>query len=193
MKNLVRGVGINDVRGCDERIRYRWRDMIRRTDQRDPRHAELYRQYEDCTLDKRWYRLSAFKEWIEQFDDWENKMLDKDILVPGNKVYGPDTCLMVTPAVNSFFTTKAYNNHLPQGIDDTSNGPKDKPYRATCKFESKLHYGGYHATVEEAMASFKTMKVGFLEVLIERETCPKVKTAMQNIYEAKDSPEIPWW
>lgn len=190
----VRGIGINDVPGCDKRIQTRWRDMIRRTDNRDPEHFQFTHLYEGCTLDPRWHYLSAFKEWIETFDDWENKIIDKDILVPGNKVYGPDTCLMVTPSVSSFFTTKSCKSDLPQGVDNKSgNTPKGKPYRTTCKFDRRIYFGGYHATVESAKASFKVLKTGFLRDLIEREEDPKVKTAMQNIYETKDSSEIPWW
>ena len=36
--------------------------------------------------------------------DWNGKALDKDILHPGNKVYGPDTCVFVQTELNNFLT-----------------------------------------------------------------------------------------
>ena len=81
-----------------------WNGIIRRTDKRDP-NLTNYESYKDCTLDPIWYKLSAFKEWIEQWDDFANKEVDKDILIPGNKIYGPDTCLMVRRIVNAWFET----------------------------------------------------------------------------------------
>ena len=101
LRKLVYGVGINDVMipyFTKTTIWKTWNGIIRRTDNRDPKWIEQSKKsYLDCTLDSRWYKLSAFKEWIEQWDDFENKEVDKDILIPGNKIYGPDTCLMVRP------------------------------------------------------------------------------------------------
>ena len=189
---LVRGVGINDMGSrCPKKIAEKWRDVIRRTDQRDP-NFEYFEMYKDCTLDPRWYRLSAFHDWMQEWD-WEGKVLDKDILIPGNKVYGPDTCLMVSPSVSAFFTTKDSSNPYPQGVFDASKKSATKPYGAVCKFDRKQMWGGFHATVEEAQETFKEMKISCLVKLIERETDPRVKSVLENLYETKDSPEIPWW
>ena len=190
---LVRGVGINDMGGsrCPKKIAEKWRDVIRRTDQRDT-NMQFYEMYKDCTLDPRWYRLSAFHDWIQEWD-WEGKILDKDILVPGNKLYGPDTCMMVSPSVSSFFTTGDSSNPYPQGVFDASKKSATKPYGAVCKFDRKQMCGGFHATIEEAQETFKEMKISCLVKLIERETDPRVKSVLENLYETKDSPEIPWW
>jgi len=32
--------------------------------------------------------------------DWEGKHLDKDILIPGNKIYSPDRCIFVSSLIN---------------------------------------------------------------------------------------------
>ena len=57
--------------------------MIRRTGGRDPKH-KFYEYYKDCTMDESWFRLSVFREWVETFDNWEMKEIDKDLLIEGN-------------------------------------------------------------------------------------------------------------
>lgn len=57
--------------------------------------------YIGCSTVTEWHKFSNFREWmIEQ--DWQGKHLDKDILKPGNKVYGPDTCAFIPHIVNTF-------------------------------------------------------------------------------------------
>ena len=82
LRELVYGVGINDVmipQFSASKIAKTWRGIIRRSGKRDT-NMHNYESYKDCTLDPRWHKLSAFKEWIEQWDDYENKEVDKDIL-----------------------------------------------------------------------------------------------------------------
>ena len=57
--------------------------------------------YTGCTVAEDWLKFSNFKDWMEK-QQWEGKQLDKDILFEGNKVYGPDTCVFVSPMVNTF-------------------------------------------------------------------------------------------
>ena len=59
-------------------------------------------------------------------DDFENKEVDKDLLIPGNKVYGPDTCLMVRPIVNSWFKPNAAKGELPRGVSWNTAWKKGK-------------------------------------------------------------------
>lgn len=60
-----------------------------------------YPTYKYCIVYEGWYLFSNFKKWMEQ-QDWEGKQLDKDLLVRGNKVYSPETCLFVSAQVNKF-------------------------------------------------------------------------------------------
>ena len=187
LRSLVYGVGINDVMipyFTKTRTWRTWCGIIRRTDKRDPKWLSQpgKEYYIDCTLDPRWYELSVFKEWIEKWDDFENKEVDKDLLIPGNKVYGPDTCLMVRPIVNAWFKPNATKGDLPRGVSWNSRWKKGKspnPYRAQITPIGGKRTGlGYYATIEEASAVFEKARKEQIQILIETETDLKVKNAM---------------
>ena len=193
LRSLCYGVGINDVMipyFTRTRTWRTWTGIIRRTDNRDPKwiNEQNKEHYIGCTLDSRWYRLSVFKEWIEQWDDYGNKEVDKDILIPGNKIYGPDTCLMVRPIVNAWFKPNVIGD-LPRGVCLNSawkRGKSPNPYRAQITpIDGKRTALGYYATVEESSAVFEKARREQIQVLIETETDLKVKNAMLSNDHAK--------
>ena len=194
-RKLIYGVGINDVMipGFIHTRTYRtWSGIIRRTDMRDPKFiAEERNQcYIDCTLDPRWFKLSVFKEWIEQWNDYENKEIDKDILILDNKIYGPETCLMVRPTINTFFKPNIKRD-LPRGVTqntsyDGSRGGKNL-YRAQItkigeKKKNQSRLGmiglGHFPTIEEASAAYESARKEQIQFLIETETDIRVKNAL---------------
>lgn len=119
MKKLVCGVGINDVDyvvQVQETVGYvdgkrkrklvwicpfyrTWKNMLVRS------YSDKYKAekptYEESTTIEEWHLFSKFKAWMET-QPWEGHQLDKDILVRGNKVYGPETCVFVSNVVNTF-------------------------------------------------------------------------------------------
>lgn len=62
-----------------------------------------YPTYEGCEVHPDWHNFQTFADWY----DLETKInpncnyLDKDIKVNGNKIYGPDTCIMTTNQKNT--------------------------------------------------------------------------------------------
>lgn len=188
LRSLVYGIGENDVmipEFTKTKIHSTWVGIVRRTDQRDLIWLENKPSYKDCTLDPRWYKLSAFKEWIEQWEDFENKECDKDILIPGNKIYGPDTCLMVRPIVNSWFMPNSGKGDLPRGVSWNSawkNGKSPNPYAVQINLiESKKRvYLGLYSSLEEAVSVYKKARKEQIQILIDTETDLKVKQAMVN-------------
>ena len=189
LRSFVYGVGIDDVMipyFTQTRTWSTWNNIIRRTDKRDIKYLSNGKEhYLDCTLDLRWYKLSAFKEWIEQWDDYGNKEVDKDILIPGNKTYGPDTCLMVRPIVNKWFKPNKHGGgDLPRGVTWNThwkNKGTGKPYRAQITPIGGKRTGlGHYDTIEEASAVFEEARKEQIKVLIETETDPKVKNAMME-------------
>ena len=117
-KKLVYGVGLNDADYVTQRWEeagyvdgkrkqklvwrcpfYRaWSSMLNRCSEK---WQEKYPTYKGCTVSENWLKFSNFKAWMEK-QNWEGKHLDKDLLFQGNKIYGADTCVFVTPMVNTF-------------------------------------------------------------------------------------------
>jgi hypothetical protein len=102
---MIYGVGINDIRGVSRTRQYKtWIGMLERC--YSPKSHVRRPTYVGCSVTPEWHRLSIFWAWAES--RWApGLMLDKDILWPGNKVYGPTRCCFVTPAVNSLLTDRA--------------------------------------------------------------------------------------
>ena len=194
LRTKLYGVGINDVmipEFTTSKIWQRWQAIIRRTDKRDPKWLLTHPTYVDCTMDPKWYKLSAFKEWIETFKDHDNKEIDKDILIPGNLHYAPETCLMVRPIVNAWFKPSHVNGELPRGVCWCSmykaGKTKQKPYRAQInaliREGNKVTAGprtylGKYDNAEEASFVFQQARKEQLHIIIDTEDDPRVKNAL---------------
>lgn len=108
-RKLKYGVGINDadyltqplVNGKQIRCpAYKaWDRILMRS------YSEAYHGYQptyrDVTVCEEWLIFSNFRKWfIENHVDDYN--LDKDLLVVGNRIYSPDTCIYVPTWLNCF-------------------------------------------------------------------------------------------
>ena len=71
--------------------------------------------YKDCTVCDAWHNFQNFAEWYE-LNHIEGYQIDKDIKIPGNRVYSPETCLFVSPHENSIkANNKKYSFVCPSG------------------------------------------------------------------------------
>src|SRR3990172_2957602 len=121
MSKLVFGVGINDadytvqvnkpimVDGGKVKQKVVWRCPFYRTwvGMLERGYSEKCKikhpTYRDASVCKEWHLFSTFSRWMQQ-QDWEGNQLDKDLLIPGNKVYNQETCVFVSRQVNLFLT-----------------------------------------------------------------------------------------
>lgn len=91
-----------------------WASMIQRGHSK--RFKLQFTSYKECYVDERWHRFTSFKLWMET-QDWQGKSLDKDLLIPGNKRYGPDTCVFLNQKLNKFLTDGASRRgKFPLGV-----------------------------------------------------------------------------
>lgn len=135
--------------------------------------------YVGCTVVDEWKTFSNFKSWMET-QDWEGKQLDKDLLVEGNKEYGPDTCVFVTRSVNSFMTdSKANRGDLPTGVVRHQG-----KYQAHCSnpFAKKQEFLGTFSCPQEAHRAWKAKKAEHAIRLAEEQTDERVKRALLERY-----------
>lgn len=131
-------------------------------------------RYKKCSVDKRWHKFSAFKEWMGK-QDWKGKQLDKDILIQGNKVYSPESCLFVSKRVNTLLnSSEASRGEFPVGV--TYHSPNGK-YRAKCRHNGKTQHLGLYNTVKEAAEAYKKFKYSVIREVAMSEREP-LKTAL---------------
>ena len=174
MGRLVYGVGVNDaaymVSGeVEGRVSWcpyyeRWKNMLQRA--YCPKGHKRKPTYKNVTVCKEWCTFSVFKEWMEQ-QDWEGKVLDKDLLMPGNKVYGPTVCHFVSVDLNNLLLTSgARRGAHPLGVSLHAATGK---YQAHCNVAGKSTYLGLFRTPLEAASVYKAFKAGLIREAAEKQ------------------------
>lgn len=90
---------------------------------------KLQPAYKDVTVCGEWLNFSNFREWFieNHVDGWQ---MDKDLLVVGNKVYSPDTCVFVPQWLNSF--TISSNSSRGQYLIGVSWDSVKRKFMARC-------------------------------------------------------------
>jgi hypothetical protein len=163
-RRLFCGVGINDadyivnptVNGNRLYCLFyqRWKVMLQRCYYENQKFERP--TYTGCHVSKEWLRFSSFKSWMVE-QDWEGKELDKDILVQGNKVYGPETCFFVTSQINALLTdSKAKRGKWPIGVNFDAKTGK---FRSRCRNGKGVQKTiGLYTTPKEAYEAYKTLK-----------------------------------
>jgi hypothetical protein len=148
----------------------KWKGVINRCSGNTP-----FKTYLECTLDKRWVYFSNFKSWcIEQEQiyniDITGLHIDKDFLVKGNKVYSPDTCVFISPVVNTFILdSKNIRGDCPIGVNLNKSGKKYEAYCRNPFIKRKQHYLGVFTTPEEAHEAWRKKKHEFSCALADSE------------------------
>lgn len=181
MGKLVYGVGVNDadyavttkVSGKEIRCAYysTWTSMLSRG-----YYGKLktrWPTYQDVSVCEEWHTFSTFKTWMEQ-QPWEGMQLDKDVLIPRNKVYRPEACVFVPGRVNNLLTSSgAIRGEYPVGVCYLKRGADmvneyKKPYRARVKNGAGKHkYLGCFLTPEEAHKAWQLAKADVIEETVE--------------------------
>lgn len=139
-----------------------WTCMIRRC--YDLMLKERYSSYfGDCTVCDEWHNFQIFSKWyndnIYQVGT-ERMHIDKDILIPGNRLYSPDTCLIVPQRINMLFLQKPNKYVLPNGIKPSSSG------RYEAKYNGK-YLGVFDSIEKAAIAHDREKKNAIIKVANE--------------------------
>lgn len=162
---LVRGLGVYEkgtfkvtLNGKISNEYQLWDSMLARCQTKMQRTVSR-QSYKGCTIHKDFIHFQDFAEWCQSqigFDEsgWQ---LDKDILVPGNKVYGPDTCCFVPNSINTMMTIKQEKaTPYPPGV--CLYKPTGK-FKSAIGIEGKTKNLGYYDTPDEAYAVYKVAKL----------------------------------
>lgn len=131
-KSFVYGVGLNDTKAPVKKkdsltgLLWRcpfytaWTNMLRRC------YSEVFLlkhpTYRGCRVCDEWLVFSNFKGWMST-QDWKGNHLDKDILVPGNRVYSKETCVFISQSLNKLLHVHGeLNGGLPLGVSVHESG-----------------------------------------------------------------------
>lgn len=142
----------------DNPIAYKfWENMIRRC--YDEFNLSKHTTYIGCTVCEEWQSFENFTEWFNEnyYEiEGEKMCLDKDILVHGNKIYSPSTCIFTPQRINTLFVKKDMNRgDLPIGVHWDKSRNK---YKSTWRdFNSKTKSKRFN-TIQEAFDCYKYNK-----------------------------------
>ena len=205
MNKLVFGVGVNDLgyrtqvyeyvtENGGKRIRKHvfictyytvWRNMLQRCYSK--KYLESNPSYIGTSVCSEWLYATAFKKWMEQ-QDWHGKCLDKDIVVPGSKLYSPETCAFVLPTTNLFVVARdASRGGYPTGVSLLKHTGK---YQARCQnpFTGKKEHLGLFSTPEEAHEAWRKRKHALAQLVAATESDPRVVEALKKRYSFQGEP-----
>ena len=157
-----------------------WHLMLNRV--YDEKYKIKHPTYQNCTICEEWHNFQNFAQWYEDnYYEVPNIImdLDKDILIKGNKVYGPETCCFVPNNINKLFVkSNKARGQLPIGVHKN----KRNKYIAQCQnpiLNKKIGLG-YYNTPEEAFLAYKEYK----ESLIKEIADMYIEYLPSNVYEA---------
>ena len=197
---LVHGVGINDaeysVKLYQECPRVngkrrqklvwicpfysRWKDMLKRA--YSDKYKSSYPTYSECSVCEEWFTLSNFRSWMET-QNWKGRVLDKDLLFPGNKVYCPEACVFIDEPVNLFVVEcDSVRGEWPIGVYFNTRANK---FQAQCRnpFSNKTENLGLYSSPYPAHKVWIERKLALAKQLAAEQDDPRVAEALIKRYE----------
>jgi len=192
-KRLVQGVGINDanyvvttseiVNGKLKQVWecpfYRsWKAMLRRC---SDKYKEDNPRYLGCSISEEWLTFSNYRKWMIR-QDWENKQLDKNLLLPDNKIYSAETCVFVDSQINTF------NNNCTTSGEEHPVGfywnKRQNKFHALCNnpFTKKSEHLGYFTCPNQAHEAWRKRKHELACQLADLQTDQRVAEALRIRY-----------
>lgn len=190
MSKLVCGVGINDSETKVQQYEsgklvwicpfyLKWRSMLQRC--YCQKLHEKHPSYIECSVCEEWLTFSNFREWMKS-KNWQDKHLDKDLLIEGNKVYSPDTCIFVSGKVNNFTIDRAAKRG--DYLIGVCWNKKSGKFKSQCKnpFTGKVEHLGLFKSELDAHKAWKKRKHEHALKLADEIEDQRLKLALQNRY-----------
>jgi len=157
----------SEVKGKSQKQYSHWASMMQRCYSKD--YHEKFPTYKECLVCEEWYNYQTFAKWYDEnyytIND-ERMCLDKDILVKGNKIYSPNTCVFVSNDINMLFIkNNKLRGDLPIGVNfDIS---KNK-YIAQCNVKNKLRkLGIFYNPTDAFYKGYKIAKEKYIKQIAD--------------------------
>ena len=178
-------IGDTTIKNTDKTLKksyMHWRGMIDRC------YNRKLKAYEKCYVCDEWLCYANFEKWyIDNYYEIDGEImnLDKDILVNGNKIYSPETCIFVPERINLLFVGKESSKRkYPTGVYYMPNRTKCFLGRVISPEEGNI--SKYFLMPEEAFNFYKQNKEKIIKHMAE-----KYKDMIpQKLYNAMYSYEV---
>lgn len=162
----------------------KWHGMLRRC--YDIKSSVKSPTYKDCTVCEEWHNFQNFAKWYDEnyYEvEYEKMHLDKDILIKGNKIYSPNTCVFVPQNINTLFIKcDASRGYSPIGV---SYKKKTNNYKVTVSqgvTNSGKHIGTF-INENDAFEAYKKEKEKLIKNIADKYK-NKFPQFPQKLYEA---------
>lgn len=163
MSKLIFGVGTNSrgkyktagLDGKKAKAHTVWYNMLSRA--YNPKYQAKQPTYIGCSVTDEWLEYQEFAGWFENHE-YSNRgyELDKDLLLPSNKIYAPDRCVFVPRQLNSLLTDSgAARGQYLQGVYFNKRWNK---FVAQICINGKKKNLGYYGNELEAYHVYKKAK-----------------------------------
>lgn len=121
--------------------------------------------YVGCTADETFMDYQLFADWCQVQVGYGRRgfALDKDIVKPGNKIYGVEFCVFVPRLINNFYVKPNTPRALPTGVFELADG-----FQAASGVEGEQIKLGTFASADEAAMAYKTRKEAYAKRLAEK-------------------------
>lgn len=121
---------------------------------------ENNRSYIGCSVAKEWHDFQIFGDWYQtQEFKGPGYQLDKDILSPGNKEYGPNNCRFVPEAINKMLLSNPSRRaSLPVGVTKIGN-----KYTTKISKRGRIEHIGTFHTPEDAFNAYKISREEYIQ------------------------------
>lgn len=172
---VVRGIGFFGIGPYTSKIKgngtkstqeyVHWSSMLTRSYYEG--YHKRFPTYVGCSVDEQWHNFQEFAEWCQ----WQKGfgmgyVLDKDLLIQGNKEYGPETCVFIPPELNSIIVTQVKpGKGVPAGISFQTSSQK---YIASCAIDGKNKNLGRYKYADEAFSVYKDFKENLVKEKAEK-------------------------
>lgn len=162
MSKLILGVATNSkgkykakTNGKTTKSYRTWRNTLQRA------YCSKYHvgkpTYIGCSVAGEWLEYQNFAEWFENHE-YSNcgYQLDKDLLIPNNKIYAPDRCVFVPLQLNTLLTDRGNDRgQYTQGVYFHKGWGK---FTAQIAINGKRKYLGCFDTELDAYLAYKKAK-----------------------------------
>lgn len=167
MSKLILGVATNSkgkhkatIDGKRTKAYGTWYNMLIRA--YCPKYHARRPTYLGCSVSDGWLEYQDFVQWFENHEYSScGYQLDKDLLLPGNKIYAPDRCVFIPSQLNTLLTdSKATRGQYRQGVCFYK---RDNNFLASIGINGKYKHLGYYDNELDAYGAYKEAKEQYVK------------------------------